>query len=49
VSRDCFAVARQALDRACVHRDITAAVDAFWDAYVSKGRCPADDQLEEAP
>ncbi len=49
VSRDCFAVAREALDRASVHRDITAAVDAFCDAYVSKDRCPADDQLKEAP
>ena len=48
-SRECFAVAREALDRASVHRDITAAVDAFCDAYVSKDRCPADDLLKEAP
>ena len=48
-SRECFAAAGEALDRAGVPRDITAAVDAFRDAYVSKDRCPADDLLEEAP
>ena len=47
-SRECFAAAREALDRTSVPRDITAAVDAFRDAYVSKDRCPADDLLEEA-
>jgi hypothetical protein len=26
---------------------ITGAVDAFIDQYVTKGRCPADDLLEE--
>jgi glutamate--cysteine ligase len=49
VSRECFAVAGEALDRAGVPRDITVAVDAFRDVYVSKDRCPADDLLEEAP
>jgi glutamate--cysteine ligase len=48
-SRECFAVAGEALDRAGVPRDITVAVDAFRDWYVSKDRCPADDLLEEAP
>jgi glutamate--cysteine ligase len=48
-SRECFAVAGEALDRAGVPRDITVAVDAFRDVYVSKDRCPADDLLEEAP
>jgi glutamate--cysteine ligase len=48
-SRECFAVAREALDRTGVPRDIAASVDAFCDAYVSKDRCPADDLLEEAP
>ncbi len=48
-SRKCFAIAREALDRTGAARDITAAVDAFCDAYVSKDRCPADDLLEEAP
>jgi ergothioneine biosynthesis glutamate--cysteine ligase EgtA len=47
-SRECFAAARAALDRNGVPRDITAAVDAFREAYVSKDRCPADDLLEEA-
>ena len=47
VSRECFAVAAEALDRAGIPRDITRAVDAFRDAYVSKDRCPADDLLEE--
>jgi glutamate--cysteine ligase len=47
-SRECFAAAREALDRAGAARDITAAVDAFREAYVSKDRCPADDLLEEA-
>ena len=48
-SRECFTVAGEALDRAGVPRDITAAVDAFGEAYVSKDRCPADDLLEETP
>jgi glutamate--cysteine ligase len=47
-SRECFALAGEALDRAGVPRDITEAVDAFRDVYVSKDRCPADDLLEEA-
>jgi glutamate--cysteine ligase len=47
-SRECFAVAGEALDRTGAPRDITAAVDAFRDAYVSKDRCPADDLLEAA-
>lgn len=46
-SRECFAAARQALDRMAVPAEITAAVDAFAEAYVSKDRCPADDLLEE--
>jgi glutamate--cysteine ligase len=46
-SRECFAAAREALDRMAVHADIAAAVDAFADRYVSNDRCPADDLLEE--
>jgi ergothioneine biosynthesis glutamate--cysteine ligase EgtA len=46
-SRECFAVAREALDRMAVPASITAAVDAFCAQYVSKDRCPADDLLEE--
>jgi glutamate--cysteine ligase len=48
-SRECFAAAGEALDRAGVPRGITAAVEAYRDAYVSRDRCPADDLLEEAP
>ena len=47
-SRECFAAAREAMDRAAVPAGITAAVDAFMDQYVSNDRCPADDLLEEA-
>ena len=45
-SRECFAAAREALDRMAVPASITAAVDAFCEQYVSKDRCPADDLLE---
>jgi glutamate--cysteine ligase len=48
-SRECFAVAREALDRMAAPAGITAAVDAFAERYVSKDRCPADDLLEESP
>ena len=46
-SRECFAAAREALDRMTVPAAITGAVDAFIDQYVSKDRCPADDLLED--
>ncbi|MGH3269272.1 MAG: glutamate-cysteine ligase family protein, partial [Trebonia sp.] len=46
-SRECFAVARDALVRQRTPADILAAVDDFIDRYVSKDRCPADDLLEE--
>jgi ergothioneine biosynthesis glutamate--cysteine ligase EgtA len=46
-SRECFAAARSALDRMAVPAEITSAVDAFIERYVSKDRCPADDLLEE--
>jgi glutamate--cysteine ligase len=46
-SRDCFAAAREALDRIAAPAAVTEAVDAFIDQYVSKDRCPADDLLEE--
>ncbi len=45
-SRECFAVAREALQRMTVPAIVTGAVDAFIDQYVSKDRCPADDLLE---
>jgi glutamate--cysteine ligase len=47
-SRDCFAAARAALERMAAPVDITAAVDDFTERYVRRGRCPADDLLEEA-
>ena len=46
-SRECFAVARDALVRQRTPAAILAAVDDFIDRYVSKDRCPADDLLEE--
>jgi glutamate--cysteine ligase len=46
-SRDCFAAAREALDRIAAPAAVTEAVDAFIEQYVSKDRCPADDLLEE--
>jgi ergothioneine biosynthesis glutamate--cysteine ligase EgtA len=46
-SRECFAAARQALDRMSAPPAITGAVDSFIDQYVNKDRCPADDLLEE--
>jgi glutamate--cysteine ligase len=47
-SGECFAAAREALDRMGAPAGIRAAVDAFTEDYVSKDRCPADDLLEEA-
>ena len=46
-SRGCFAAAREALDRMAVPAAVTGPVDAFIDRYVSNGRCPADDLLED--
>jgi ergothioneine biosynthesis glutamate--cysteine ligase EgtA len=46
-SRECFAVARDALVRQRTPAAILAAVDDFTERYVSKDRCPADDPLEE--
>ncbi len=47
-SRDCFAAAREALDRMAVPAAVTGPVDDFMTRYVSTNRCPADDLLEEA-
>jgi glutamate--cysteine ligase len=46
-SRECFGAARTALAGQNTPAPILAAVDAFIEQYVSKGRCPADDLLEE--
>jgi glutamate--cysteine ligase len=45
--RECFAAARDALERQRTPAAILAAVDDFIERYVSKDRCPADDLLEE--
>jgi glutamate--cysteine ligase len=45
-ARACFDVARTALPAAGADDTTIAATDAFVDAYVSRGRCPADDRLE---
>jgi ergothioneine biosynthesis glutamate--cysteine ligase EgtA len=49
VSRECFGLAREALTRQQAPASIVDPVDAFIERYVSEGRCPADDILEEIP
>ncbi|MFB6641289.1 ergothioneine biosynthesis glutamate--cysteine ligase EgtA [Streptomyces chartreusis] len=43
----CFAAALQALPRLGATREVTDAVAAYRDRYVARGRCPADDLLDE--
>jgi glutamate--cysteine ligase len=47
-SRECFAVAAAALVRLGAPASIRDAVTGFTDRYVLRGRCPADDRLDEA-
>jgi glutamate--cysteine ligase len=47
-SRECFAAADAALGRLGAPVPIRGAVGAFADRYVLRGRCPADDRLDEA-
>ena len=47
-SRECFAAADAALGRLGAPVAIRDAVAAFADRYVLRGRCPADDRLDEA-
>jgi ergothioneine biosynthesis glutamate--cysteine ligase EgtA len=47
-SRECFTAARAALSRQSAPASIQLAVDAFIERYVSRDRCPADDQLSPA-
>ena len=47
-SRECFAAADAALGRLGAPAAIRDAVGAFADRYVLRGRCPADDRLDEA-
>ncbi len=43
----CFAAALEALPRLGATRQVTDAVAAYRDRYVLRGRCPADDLLDE--
>jgi glutamate--cysteine ligase len=47
VALECFAAALCALERLGARSRITAAVETFMDSYVTRGRCPADDRLDE--
>ncbi|MER7840747.1 ergothioneine biosynthesis glutamate--cysteine ligase EgtA [Streptomyces sp. NPDC096040] len=42
----CFAAALEALPRLGAAPEVVAAVTAYFDRYVLKGRCPADDLLD---
>jgi glutamate--cysteine ligase len=44
---ECFALARPALDRLGADAETCAATDEYFDRYVARGRCPADEQLDE--
>ena len=47
-SRQCFAAAEAALARAGEPAALRRAVTAFAERYVNRGRCPADDLLDQA-
>ncbi|MET9832619.1 ergothioneine biosynthesis glutamate--cysteine ligase EgtA [Streptomyces sp. NPDC006385] len=47
VAAACFAAALEALPRLGATAEVTGAVAAYRDRYVSRGRCPADDLLDE--
>ncbi|WP_031482384.1 ergothioneine biosynthesis glutamate--cysteine ligase EgtA [Streptomyces bicolor] len=47
VAVECFAAALEALPRLGATTEVTEAVAAYRDRYVVKGRCPADDLLDE--
>jgi ergothioneine biosynthesis glutamate--cysteine ligase EgtA len=46
-SRECFEAARAALSRQSAPAAVQSAADAFFERYVSRDRCPADDQLTD--
>jgi ergothioneine biosynthesis glutamate--cysteine ligase EgtA len=48
-SRQCFEAADAALGRAGIPADIRRRVAEFAERYVTRRRCPADDQLEGMP
>jgi glutamate--cysteine ligase len=43
----CFEAARAALGRLGADADTCAATDEYFERYVARGRCPADEQLED--
>lgn len=47
VAVECFTAALQALPRLGATTEVTDAVAAYYDRYVVKGRCPANDLLDE--
>lgn len=47
VAVECFTAALEALPRLGATTEVTDAVAAYFDRYVVKGRCPADDLLDE--
>ncbi|MBG0567282.1 glutamate-cysteine ligase family protein [Actinoplanes aureus] len=47
-ARDCFLAAYAALARQGAARELRDALAEFTDRYVSRGRCPADDVLDQA-
>lgn len=46
-ARRCFAVALEAFRATEVDATTVAATEAFVDRYVARGRCPADDRLDD--
>ncbi|GAA2253144.1 ergothioneine biosynthesis glutamate--cysteine ligase EgtA [Streptomyces atrovirens] len=47
VAAGCFAAALRALPRLGATTEVVDAVEAYRDRYVARGRCPADDSLDE--
>ncbi|MFI6007565.1 ergothioneine biosynthesis glutamate--cysteine ligase EgtA [Streptomyces sp. NPDC051243] len=47
VAMECFSAALEALPRLGATTEVTQAVAAYHDRYVARGRCPADDLLDE--
>jgi glutamate--cysteine ligase len=44
---ECFTAARSALERLGADEATRAATDEYFDRFVARGRCPADEQLDE--
>jgi glutamate--cysteine ligase len=43
----CFSAALSALPRLGADTNLVSAVDTFADQFVGRGRCPADDLLDD--